>query len=100
MLTPLFKIFKGKHVTTNLMESKNAQVKGNGAQGKQQDPIYGHQLFALHSFVVDHDFIPFTNLAGRPLYNYLMKEQKKKEMGYKIPGKKLNYVQTVLSTYT
>jgi len=100
MLTPFFKIFKGKYVTTNLMESKNAQVKGSGAQRKQQDPIYGHHLFALHSFIVDNDYIPFTNVAGRPLYKYLMKEQKKKEIGYRLPEGKQNYVQTVLGSFT
>jgi hypothetical protein len=100
MLTPFFKLFKGKCVTTNLMESKNAQVKGNGAQRKQQDPIYGHQLFALHSFIVDNNYIPFTNVAGRPLYKYLMKEQKKKEIGYQLSEGKRNSVQTILSSYT
>ncbi len=35
MLTPLFKIFKGKHATTNLIESKHSQVKGNSAGRKQ-----------------------------------------------------------------
>lgn len=100
MLTPFFIIFKGKCVTTNLMESKNAQVKGNGAQRKQQDPVYGHQLFALHAFIVDNDYIPFTNVAGRPLYKYLMKEQKKKEIGYRLPEGKQNYVQTVLGSFT
>jgi len=100
MLTPFFKIYKGKCVTTNLMESKNAQVKGNGAQRKQQDPIYGHQLFALHSFIVDNKYIPFANLAGRPLYRYLMKEQKRKGVGYRLPEGKQNYVQTVLNSYT
>ena len=100
ILTPFFKIFKGKCVTTNLMESKNAQVKGSGAQRKQQDPIYGHQLFALHAFIVDNNYIPFTNVAGRPLYKYLMKEQKKKEIGYPLPEGKQNYVQTVLGSFT
>jgi len=41
MLTPLFKIFKGKHMITNLIESKYFQVKGNGADRKQQDKEYG-----------------------------------------------------------
>ena len=53
MLTPLFKIFKGKYVITNLIESKYSQVKGNGADRKQQDEEYGHQLFTLHAFIID-----------------------------------------------
>lgn len=99
MLTPLFKIFKGKHATTNLLESKNSQVKGNGAGRKQKDEQYGHQLFTLHAFIVEHEYIPFTNLAGRPLYKYLMKDKKKKDVGYKILENKRNSVQTVLSAY-
>ncbi|GAH55137.1 unnamed protein product, partial [marine sediment metagenome] len=53
MLTPVFKIFKGKHVTTNLIESKHSQVKGNGAGRKQRDAEYGHQLFTLNAFFVE-----------------------------------------------
>lgn len=78
LLTSLFKIFKGKHATTNLIESKHFQVKGSGAGRKQKDDQYGHQLFTLHAFIVEHEYIHFTNLAGRPLYKYLMKDQKRK----------------------
>ena len=99
MLTPLFKIFKGKFVTTNLIESKHSQVKGNGAGRKQQDEEYGHQLFTLHAFIVEYEYLPFTNLAGRPLYKYLMIENKKKEDGYRISENKHISVQTVLSTF-
>ena len=99
MLTPVFKIFKGKHVTTNLIESKHSQIKGNGAGKKQRDKEYGHQLFTLHAFFVEYGYIPFTNLTGRPLYNYLMKEEKEKRIGYRIPEGKQIFVQTVLSDY-
>ncbi len=99
MLTPLFKIFKGKHATTNLMESKHSQVKGNGAGRKQQDEEYGHQLFTLHAFIVEYEHLPFTNLAGRPLYKYLMIEAKKKEDGYRISENKRISIQTVLSAF-
>jgi len=99
LLTPLFKIFKGKHATTNLIESKHSQVKGNGAGRKQKDGQYGHQLFTLHAFIVEHEYIPFTILAGRPLYKYLMKDQKKKDVGYRILENKRNSVQTVLSAF-
>ena len=99
LLTPLFKIFKGKHATTNLIESKHSQVKGNGAGRKQQDEEYGHHLFALHAFLLEHEYLPFTNLAGRPLYKYLIKDQKKKEVGYKILESKRKSVQTVLSAF-
>ncbi len=99
MLTPIFKIFKGKHITTNLIESKHSQVKGNGAGKKQRDKEYGHQLFTLHAFLVEYGHIPFTNLAGRPLYKYLMRDDKKKNIGYRIPEGKRVLVQTILSGY-
>ena len=99
MLTPLFKIFKGKHLTTNLIESKHSQVKRNGAGRKQQDKEYGHQLFALHAFLVEHEYLPFTNLSGRPLYKYLMMDVKKKEGGYRILEGNRKSVQTVLCVF-
>ena len=99
LLTPLFKNFKGQHATTNLIESKHSQVKGNGAGRKQRDEDYGHRLYTLHAFIVEHDYIPFTNLAGRPLYKYLMKNQKKKDIGYMFLESNHHYIQTVLNAF-
>ena len=99
MLMPIFKIFKGKHITTNLIESKHSQVKGNGAGRKQRDKEYGHNLYMLHTFLVEYGYLPFTNLAGRPLYKYLIKSNKKKKIGYKILENDRIYLQTVLSDY-
>ncbi|KKK45544.1 hypothetical protein LCGC14_1990750 [marine sediment metagenome] len=99
MLTPIFKIFKGKHITTNLIESKHSQIKGNGAGKKQRDKEYGHLLFTLHAFLVEYGYIPFTNLVGRPLYKTLMKDEKEKKIGYKLLESKRFFVQTILSDY-
>jgi len=99
MLMPIFKIFKGKHITTNKIESKHSQVKRNGAGRKQRDKEYGHKLYAFHTFLAEYGYIPFTNLVGRPLYSYLIKSNKKKKMGYKTLENDRIYVQTVLSTY-
>ena len=99
MLTPIFKIFKGTHITTNKMESKLSQIKRSGARRKQRDKEYGHKLFTLHAFLVEYGYIPFTNLAGRPLYKFLMKDNKKKKIGYIIPEGKRIFVQTVLNSY-
>ena len=99
MLTPIFKIFKGKHITTNKIESKHSQVKGNGAGRKQRDGEYGHKLYMLHTYIVEYGHIPFTNLAGRPLYRYLMKKSNKKRIGYKTLENDREFVQTVLSAY-
>lgn len=96
-LTPIFKIFKGKHITTNLIESKHSQIKGNGAGKKQRDKEYGHLLFTLHAFLVEYGYIPFTNLVGRPLYKILMKDENEKKIGYKLPEGKHFFVQTILS---
>jgi hypothetical protein len=99
MLTPIFKIFKEKHITTNKIESKHSQVKRNGAGKKQRDREYGHKLYILHTFLVEYGYIPFTNLTGCPLYSYLIKSSKKKKMGYRIPEGKRISVQTVLNAY-
>jgi len=99
MLIPIFKIFKGKHITTNKIESKHSQVKRSGAGRKQRNKEYGHKLYTLHTFLVEYGYIPFSNLAGRPLYSYLIKNSKKKKMGYKIPEGKRISVQTILSAY-
>lgn len=99
ILIPLFKIFKGIHITTNKIESKHSQVKGNGAGKKQRDKEYGHLLYTIHTFVVEYGYIPFTNLTGRPLYKYLMKDIKKKKCGYRLPEGNRIFVQTVLSSY-
>ncbi len=99
MLVPIFKIFKGKHITTNLIESKHSQIKGNGTGKKQRDKEYGHLLFTLHAFIVEYGYIPFTHLAGRPLYKYLMKDKKKKKIGYQILEGKRKFTQATLSGY-
>ena len=99
MLSPIFKIFKGIHITTNKIESKHSQIKGNGAGKKQRDKDYGHLLFTLHAFIVEYGYIPFTNLTGRPLYKYLMNDDKKKKIGYIFPEGKNIFIQTTLSGY-
>ncbi len=99
MLSPIFKIFKGIHITTNLIESKLSQIKGSGVGKKQRDEEYGHLLFTLHAFIVEYGYIPFTNMTDRPLYNYLMQDDKKKKIGYKLPENKRVLVQTVLNSY-
>ncbi len=99
ILMQIFKIFKGKHITTSKIESKHSQVKGNGAGRKQRDREYGHKLYKLHTFLVEYGYIPNTNLAGGPLYSYLIKSNKKKKIGYKTLVNDRIYVQTVLSAY-
>ncbi|MFX1260417.1 MAG: hypothetical protein ACFFAN_21415 [Promethearchaeota archaeon] len=100
MLTPIFKIFKGADITPNKMESKNSQIKRNGARKKQRDMEYGHKLFTLYAVLVEYGYIPFTNLTGRPLYRFLMKDDnKKKKIGYRILEDNRILVQTVLSSY-
>lgn len=82
MLQPLFKKFKGKCATTGLIESKNHQIKHTSGDRKQQDEKYNHYLFALSSFIVENGYLPMTNLYGRPLYKYLMKESKAEVFRY------------------
>lgn len=82
MMQPLFKKFKGRCATTGLIESKNHQIKHTGGDRKQQDAKYNHYLFALSSFIVENGYLPSTDLHGRPLYKYLMKESKQKILKY------------------
>jgi len=58
-----------------------------------------HQLFTLNAFFVEFHYLPFTNLTGRPLYNYLMIESKKEKIGYKTFEGKRKSIQTVLNAY-
>jgi len=99
LLVPIFKYFKGKYITTNLIESKHSQVKRKGVGRKQRDKEYGHQLFALHAFLAEYDYLPFTNLVGRPLYRYLTKKVEKKGFGYTLLEHEQKSVQTVLSAF-
>ncbi|MHA1489294.1 MAG: hypothetical protein ACTSRI_06535 [Promethearchaeota archaeon] len=46
---------------------------------------------------MEYGYIPLTNLAGRPLYSYLIKKSTKKRIGYGILEGKRTFVQTVLS---
>ena len=99
ILTPVYKHFKGKYITTNLMDSKYSQDKRNGANRKQSDKRYRHKIFVLYASLVENKHIPFTNLAGRPLYKSLMKSNKKEKIEYKIVENKRISIQTVLSSY-
>lgn len=96
MLNPLFKVFKGQHMTTGYVESKHHQVKSVGARRKQQDPQYNHELFALCCYIVDNGHLPSTNFQGRPLYKYLMKNQRQTKPHYVIMEKNVKIIQTTL----
>lgn len=96
LLDPLFKAFGGKHLTSSLVESKHHQVKSGPAGRKQQDVEYGHQLFTLSAFIADHGFLPLTNIPGRPLYRYLMKERDRESAGYATRREERTSIQTVL----
>jgi hypothetical protein len=96
ILQPLFKIFKGRVMTTALIESKNNQIKGMSGDRKQQDPDYNHKLFALSSFIVEFGFFPLVNLNGRPLFKYLMKDIEKVRLKYIRYQKDKKIIQTTL----
>ena len=99
MLGPLFKLFKGKCITTNLVESKHSQVKRKGHLRKQRDANYGHELFVFTAFVAETSHLPPITLTGRPLWKYLMKPPDKKVYGYSIPGGNGITIQTVLPAF-
>ena len=99
MLQPLFNIYKGKHLTSNLIESKNSQVKRHGGDSKQQNAVYGHKLFSFCPFVAEYDYLHLIQVEGRPLNNKLMIEQPSREWKYHIYENGTNYNQKVMDTY-
>ncbi len=97
MLTPLFKKFKGKYMTTGLIESKHHQIKHTSGDRKQQEPGYNHLLFALSSYIIETGHIPNTNLQRRPLYKYLIIEKKKEHLSYVTRENGIKRVQKTIS---
>lgn len=82
MLTPLFRKFKEKCMTTGSIESKHHQIKQISGDRKQQELGYNHILFSLSSYIIETGKFPATNLLGRPLYKNLIKERKKINLNY------------------
>ncbi len=82
MLTSLLKIFKGKYVTSNIVEGKHTQIRGHGLLRKQQDPIYQHQEFIFPAYIAEHEHLPQTTLHGKYLCNYLTKPKKREFKSY------------------
>jgi len=100
MVAPLVKIFKGKRVTTNWVESKHSQVKRKGASRKQQDVKYGDALFHVCAYLAERGDLPPVSLEGRPLFKYLVHNQGKSREGYYFHKDGAIYKQLLLSAYT
>ena len=97
MLTPLLKKFKGKYMTTGLIESKHHQIKNTSGDRKQQEAGNNHLLFALSSYVIETGHILKTNLHGRPLYKSSIKEKKKELLNYVTIKNGIKSVQKTIS---
>ncbi|MFO8018533.1 MAG: hypothetical protein R6U96_07850 [Promethearchaeia archaeon] len=82
MLTPLLKIFKGKHLTSNVVEGKHSRIKANGNLRKQPDPVYQHQEFVLHAYISEHGHFPPARLQGKYLWKYLVESKEKEQKAY------------------
>lgn len=89
-------LFLDKCITNNQAESKNSQVKRNGASRKQPDAEYANRLFRLSNHIAEVGKLPPMTMAGRPLFKYVIKSQEYKQNGYELfeNGKKM--VQRIL----
>lgn len=99
MLTPLLKIFKGKHVTSNIVEGKHSQIKSHGLLRKQQDPIYQHQEFVFRAYITEHGHLPQITLHGRYLWKYLIKPKKKEIKSYDLWSNGCRFTQSSLMAF-
>jgi hypothetical protein len=95
----LLPIFSGKCITNNRVESKHSQIKRKGNIKKQQDPSYVDQLFLIHEYIVQHGHLPAINLEGRPLYKYLIKNNKTKPRKYVFWEQNKKSAQTMISHF-
>ncbi len=66
MLTPIFKIFKGKHITTNKIESKYSQAKGSGAGKKPRYLNYLKEVKPIGEYLKD------TSKSEKTINTYLL----------------------------
>jgi hypothetical protein len=99
MLAPVAKIFLGKCITTNWMESKNSQVKRKGASRKQQDTNYSDALFKVCAYLAEHGHLPRVSLEGRPLFKYIVGDRGRSKEGYLFHNDGVTSRQLLLSAY-
>jgi len=99
LLTPLLKIFKGKHATTNIIEGKHSRTKGYGNLRKQQDLVYQHQESVLHAYISERGHFPLTTLYGKYLWKYLVKPEKKERKAYNLWSNGTHFAQTSLPAF-
>lgn len=99
MLAAVGKVYLGKCITTNWIESKHSQVKRKGASRKQEDPAYGDALFQVCAYLAEHGHLPRVSLKGRPLFKYLVGDTGKSKEGYLFHDDGAKSRQLLLSAY-
>ena len=92
-------VFAHKHITNNRIESKNSQIKRCGGSRKQPSSEYSDNLVQLSEYIAQHQCLPEVTLKGRPLFKYLMQQQKLMHFQYKITKNGKNTAQKVISSY-
>ncbi|TFG17094.1 MAG: hypothetical protein EU530_11120 [Promethearchaeota archaeon] len=99
MIEPLFPIFSQKCVTNNRVESKHSQLKRTGRLRKQQQAEYADKLFQLQEYIMKTGHLPETYLEGKPLYKFLIPNDKRRVEGYPLIQNEKKMVQTIIPAY-
>lgn len=99
LMTPVLKIFNGKHATTNIIEGKHSRIKGSRKIRKQPDPIYQHQEFVLQAFISEHGHLPSATLHGKYLWTYLTRPEKIERKAYDLVSNGQHLVQVSLTAF-
>ncbi|MFO8018481.1 MAG: hypothetical protein R6U96_07585, partial [Promethearchaeia archaeon] len=99
MLAPVLKLFKGKCISSNVVESVHSRIKRHRRLRKQQDPVYQHQEFVFHAYLQEHGHLPPVLLHGKYLWKYLTKKRKREWISYKLRSTEQNMVQSSLLAF-
>jgi transposase-like protein len=99
MLTPLLKLFKGKCVSSNVVEGVHSRIKRHRHLRKQQDPVYQHQEFVLYAYVSEHGHLPSATLYGKYLWKYLTEPGENEGISYELRSPEQHIVQSSLMAF-
>ncbi len=99
MLTPLLKLFRGKCVSSNVVEGVHSRNKRHRHLRKQQDPIFQHQEFLLYAYISEHGHLPQFLLHGKYLWKYLTKPEEPERVSYELRSNEQHVIQTSLMPF-
>ena len=99
LLTPLLKLFKGKCVSSNVVEGVHSRIKRHQRLRKQQDPVYQHQEYVFHTYISEHGHLPEILLRGKYLWKYLTITKKRELVSYELESHGQTIIQTSLMAF-